>query len=113
IFYLAECKEGVGHQVFDEWMIKYNTLEKVSKQLQTKFKMGGHKVYYLLNAKKQTPHIYLLSKLPKDEVINKFFLNHLQNKEELENTINKKIKENNVKKIYLIPNGGDILIEIP
>ena len=113
IFYLAECKEGVGHQVFDEWMIKYNTLEKVSKQLQTKFKMGGHKVYYLLNAKKQTPHIYLLSKLPKDEVINKFFLNHLQNKEELENIINKKIKENNVKKIYLIPNGGDILIEIP
>ncbi|NHI93692.1 MAG: nickel-dependent lactate racemase [Candidatus Lokiarchaeota archaeon] len=112
IFFIAECNEGIGHQVFDEWMDKYNTLEKVSKQLQTKFKMGGHKVYYLLLAKKQTPNIFLLSKLPENQVKNKFFLTPISDEKSLERIINDTIKKNNIKKIYLIPNGGDILIEI-
>ncbi len=112
IFFLAECKEGVGHKVFNEWMIKYNTFEKVSAQVQTNFKMGGHKVYYLLLAKKQTPNIYLYSNLPKDEVINKFQLNYIKNEKELNIKINKIIKNKGVKSIYIIPNSKDILIDV-
>ena len=112
IFFLAECEEGIGNNVFDAWMDEYNTLEKISKQLETKFKMGGHKVYYLLLAKKQTPHIYMLSKIPRNEVKNKFFLTPINDEKTLERLINDTINKNLIKKVYIIPNGGDVLINI-
>ncbi|MHA1270012.1 MAG: nickel-dependent lactate racemase [Candidatus Helarchaeota archaeon] len=112
IFFIAECFEGVGHKVFDEWMVKYNTLEKVVSQIQTKFKMGGHKVYYLLLAKQQTSNIYLYSKIPKNEVINKFLLNYIRDSDELNEIINKIILDKGIKSVYIIPHSKDILIDV-
>ncbi len=112
IFYLAECKEGIGHKVFDEWMDLYDTLEKITNQLQTSFLMGGHKVYYLLNAIKQVQDLYFLSELPSEIVEKKFQLMPIKNKASLEEIINKSISKNKIRKIYVIPNGGDILIEV-
>ena len=112
IFYFAECKEGIGNKVFDEWMDEYNTFNKIKAQLETSFVMGGHKVYYLLSAIKQVKDLYMLSKLPAELVEKKFLVIPIKNKASLEGIINKSINENNVKKIYIIPNGGDILIDV-
>jgi nickel-dependent lactate racemase len=112
IFFIAECIDGVGHDVFNEWMIKYNTLEKVSEQIQTNFKMGGHKVYYLLMAKNQAPNFYLYSKLPQDEVENKFLLNYIANVDDLNKIINDIIHSRKMNLIYIIPHSKDILIDV-
>ncbi|MHA1230287.1 MAG: nickel-dependent lactate racemase [Candidatus Helarchaeota archaeon] len=111
IFFLAECIEGIGHKVFDEWMVKYNTLDKVKKQIQSNFKMGGHKVYYLLMAKSQTPNIYLYSELPKEEVVNKFQLKYIGNQNELNTKINNILKNEDIETVYIIPHSKDILID--
>ncbi|MBD3227860.1 MAG: nickel-dependent lactate racemase [Candidatus Lokiarchaeota archaeon] len=111
MFFIAECSEGIGHKVFDEWMVKYNTLEKVKNQVVNAFKMGGHKVYYLLMAKNQTAHIFLYSKISKDETENKFLLDYIENPDDLNRKINDIIDKKNINSIYIIPHSKDLLIE--
>jgi len=59
---IAECRDGIGHKVFDTWMREYNTLEELSKQVQTNFKLGGHKAYYMRKTM-QKADIILVSEL--------------------------------------------------
>jgi len=63
IVWVAECSEGYGNQVFYEWMKKYRTLKEVERAIKRKFKLGGHKAYYLLKALEKTK-IILVSVMP-------------------------------------------------
>ena len=63
IIWVAECSEGYGNQVFYEWMKKYKTLKEVEKAIKRKFKLGGHKAYYLLKALEKVK-IILVSIMP-------------------------------------------------
>ena len=44
---VAECKDGVGDAVFEDWMDKYKTAEAVESAVKTNFVLGGHKAFYL------------------------------------------------------------------
>jgi len=63
IVWVAECSEGYGNQLFYEWMKKYGTLKEVEKAIKRKFKLGGHKAYYLLKALEKVK-IMLVSVMP-------------------------------------------------
>jgi len=60
---VAECPEGHGNQVFYDWMVKFNDLKAVEREIKRNFVLGGHKAYYLLKAL-QNHTLILVSSMP-------------------------------------------------
>jgi nickel-dependent lactate racemase len=60
---VAECPEGHGNQAFYDWMVKFNDVKAVEKEVKRNFVVGGHKAYYLLKAL-QNHQIILVSSMP-------------------------------------------------
>jgi len=48
-----KCEEGIGQDVFNDWMKKFKEPEEVKTELKKGFVMGAHKAYYLLNMEKE------------------------------------------------------------
>jgi len=63
IVWIAECPEGYGNQVFYEWMTKFKEPKPMETEIKRRFKIGGHKAYYLMKALKKVK-IILVSTLP-------------------------------------------------
>jgi len=105
----AECRDGHGHQVFYEWMKKYQTLEEIEKEIKNNFKLGGHKAYYLLKAKEKAD-IILISKMNPKDVKNIFRLEPAKNLDEaLEMAFAKKGSN---AKILVMPEAAKVLPEL-
>jgi len=60
---VAECPEGHGNDVFYEWMTKFKDEKQMEKEIKSRFRLGGHKAYYLLKAV-QKAEIILVSAMP-------------------------------------------------
>lgn len=73
IVLVAECPEGHGHDVFYEWMTKFKDLKGMEKEVKKRFRMGGHKAYYLLKVL-QRIKIILVSVMPDYYAANVFKL---------------------------------------
>jgi nickel-dependent lactate racemase len=73
IIWVAECPEGHGNQVFYEWMTRFKELRQMETEIKRRFKMGGHKAYYLMKAL-QKVKIILVSTLPDYYAANVFRL---------------------------------------
>jgi nickel-dependent lactate racemase len=73
IIWVAECPEGHGNQVFYEWMTKLKDLKQVETEVKKRFKIGGHKAYYLMKALQKVT-IILVSTLPDYYAANVFKL---------------------------------------
>ncbi len=73
IVWVAECPEGHGNQVFYEWMTKFKESKRMETEIKRRFKIGGHKAYYLLKAL-QKVKIILVSTLPDYYAANVFRL---------------------------------------
>jgi nickel-dependent lactate racemase len=63
IILVAECTEGVGNQVFYDWMTRFSDVKSAEREVRRSFVLGGHKVYYLLKAL-QNHQIILVSSMP-------------------------------------------------
>jgi len=63
IVLLAECPEGHGNEVFYEWMTKFKDVNEMEKEIKKRFRLGGHKAYYLLKTM-QKAEIILVSAMP-------------------------------------------------
>jgi len=63
IVLLAECPEGHGHDVFYEWMANMSDVKEMEKKIKRRFRLGGHKAYYLMKAV-QKAQIILASTMP-------------------------------------------------
>ena len=59
---LAECLEGVGSTVFEEWSEKYRSCEEMEAALRKEFVLGGHKAYAVAKLLRKGT-VYLLSEL--------------------------------------------------
>ena len=46
IMLAAECAEGMGNKVYQDWLKNYSTAEEIKQGLQKKFIIGAHKAYY-------------------------------------------------------------------
>ena len=73
IIWVAECPEGHGNQVFYEWMTKFKELKQMETEVKRRFKIGGHKAYYLMRALRKVK-IILVSSLPDYYAANVFKL---------------------------------------
>lgn len=105
----AECRDGHGHPVFYEWMRKYQTIEEIEKEIKNNFRLGGHKAYYLLKAKKKAD-IILISKMIPKEVKNIFRLEPAKSLDEaLEMAFAKKGRK---AKILVMPEAAKVLPEL-
>ncbi len=63
IVLVAELPGSHGNQVFYDWMVKFNDLKAVEREIKRNFMLGGHKAYYLMKAL-QKAKIILVSSMP-------------------------------------------------
>ena len=71
IILVAECKEGYGNRVFEEWL-EYDRDEVIEK-FKSGFVMGGHKAA-LIAALSKRIDLYLVSSLPDEMVRRAYFI---------------------------------------
>ncbi len=106
IIWAAECPEGHGNQVFYEWMTKFKELKHVETEIKRRFKVGGHKAYYLLKAL-QKVKIVLVSTLPDYYAANVFKLKTAKAvNDALNNAFNIAGKD---AKVWVMPHGNTTL----
>ena len=67
IILVAECKEGFGNQIFEEWMTEGTTSKNLISRIQREFVLGGHKAAAFATVLERTK-VYLLSDLPPEVV---------------------------------------------
>ena len=73
IILIGSCKEGLGEDVFEEWMLGAPTAASMIERIKTDFQLGGHKAAAIAMVLEHAD-IYLVSDLPADFVEKIFFL---------------------------------------
>ncbi|MBU4373389.1 MAG: nickel-dependent lactate racemase [Euryarchaeota archaeon] len=102
IILVAECKEGYGNRVFEEWL-RFGRDEVIEK-FKSGFVMGGHKAA-LIAALSKRADLYLVSSLP-DEIVRKAYFIPATLEEALEAAL---AKHGENAKIIVMPYGGSTL----
>lgn len=131
VVYLAECSEGIGNPNFEQWINDASEqvgtiedpVERVAKareyledKVKTGFVMGGHKAYYVARECEHA-RTSLLSSLDPAMIGEKYFMDAIaytsakSMQKDVQAFINKKIEEIQPKLIYIIPHGGEILVQ--
>ncbi|HME52410.1 MAG TPA: nickel-dependent lactate racemase [Candidatus Lokiarchaeia archaeon] len=131
IVYLAEASEGIGNPNFEQWIDDASAevgsiedpLERAAKafdflkdKVKTQFVMGGHKAYYLARECSRAKTA-LLSSLDPAMVSEKYFMEAITYtsaktmQKDVQAFIDKKIEEIQPKLIYVIPHGGEVLVQ--
>ncbi|VVB94028.1 Uncharacterised protein [uncultured archaeon] len=102
IILVAECREGYGNRVFEEWL--ESGRDEVIDKFKSGFVMGGHKAA-LIAALSKRMDLYLVSSLPDDMVRKAYFIPASLEKA-LEAALSKHGKD---AKIIVMPYGGSML----
>jgi nickel-dependent lactate racemase len=63
IILLAQCPEGWGHDVFEEWLLSGDPPEVLIERIGKRFVLGGHKAAAIARIRKRAA-LYLVSSLP-------------------------------------------------
>lgn len=72
IILVAQCKEGYGEEVFEQWIEEANTLDDIFRRFERQFVLGGHKAFAIAKVVKEK-QIILVSDLTKTETEKLFF----------------------------------------
>jgi nickel-dependent lactate racemase len=72
IILIGSCKEGLGEEVFEEWMEQSKTANSMIERIQKDFQLGGHKAAAIAMVLEDAD-IYLISELP-DDFVSRIFL---------------------------------------
>lgn len=103
IILVAECREGYGNRVYEEWL-KYGR-DEVIERFKSGFVMGGHKAA-LIAALSMKFDLYLVSSLPDEAVWKANFIPSTL-KEAVDRAI---AKHGDGARIMVIPYGGSMLV---
>ncbi len=71
IILFAQCREGVGNKVFEEWMRECNDMKDAEERVKEKFVIGGHKAYYWFRTV-ENYRLIMVTDLPKEIVEDMF-----------------------------------------
>ncbi len=72
IILVGSCKEGLGEEVFEEWMTKSDTSTSMISRIQEDFQLGGHKAAAIALVLEKSD-IYLVSEMS-DDFVKSIFL---------------------------------------
>lgn len=102
IILVAECKEGLGSDLYYEWLQKFTTSSEIKAALEHNFKIGAHKAYYHRKAV-ETYQICLISSLNESFVENFLSFHHFPSVQDALDHALKKTGDN--PSVLVIPNG--------
>lgn len=105
ILMVAECREGIGNHVFEEWMQEPGGPDAILDRICRQFVIGGHKAAAVAMAMKQA-HLYLVSELPADYVASIGFRPFSSLQEAFEAAMNQVGRPAG---IVVMPYGGSVL----
>lgn len=108
IVLVAECREGVGNSICQQWVEEAHSIEDIEERLKNRFVLGGHKAYAIAKVAKEV-EIILLSSLNKEQ-IKKFFMKPVDTIEQALDLIQEKYGDDF--KSYIIPSGSIVLPQL-
>ena len=105
IFLIAACPDGIGHDVFKDWIFRCRAPNDIFGILEEEgFKLGGHKGVYLAKDLERS-EIFLLSEL-ENELVRRFFLNPISDAGQILDAARSKL--GNEYRVTVMPHGGDV-----
>lgn len=105
IILVASCKEGLGEDVFEEWLLEAKKPEDLIQRIKTTFVLGGHKAAAIAMVL-QNSRVFLVSEL-KPEFVRNIFLEPYSDVQSALDSAYEALGENS--KVILVPHGGSIL----
>ena len=108
ILLVAECREGTGHSVFEEWMKDPGGPEAIIARICREFVLGGHKAVAVAMAMKQAA-IYLVSNLPFELARSMGFLPFASLEEAFRSAL---AQVSPSATVVVIPQGGSVLATV-
>ncbi len=110
IILAAECREGIGNNLYQNWLERYQTSSEIKKALENDFQIGAHKAYYHRLAV-ETCHVGLISSLPES------FVQHILSFQwfpSIQDALNRALEQiGDTAKVLVIPNGTTTCVTIP
>ena len=108
IILLAQCSEGYGEATFEQWIEEASTPEDITKRLQEKFVLGGHKAYGIARVGKEV-EVILISSLSPAKVRKLFFV-PMKNIAQALSYVKDKYGENF--QAYILPSGNTMVPKV-
>lgn len=105
IILVGSCKEGMGEDVFEQWIKNAATPESLVERIQKDFQLGGHKAAAIALVLENSD-IYLVSELPPDLVTSIFMTPYQSVQTALEDAFSKLSHDATV---LVMPYGGSTL----
>jgi nickel-dependent lactate racemase len=108
IILLAECTEGYGEPIFEQWIKEAESPEDIIKRIKEKFVLGGHKAYGIARVVKEV-EVILISSLPPEKVCKLFFIPMRNISQAIDYVKNKYGKDFQV---YILPSGNTVVPQL-
>ena len=108
---VAECREGIGDDYFEEWMNEYKSYEAAEEAIRTNFVLGGHKAFYMRKVMKRV-QLSIVSELDPDMLV-RWGIQSYKSKSlsaAVEMELKDRYKDNDNLKIGIVSNGLDTLL---
>lgn len=100
ILLIAECREGLGEAVFEEWLLEAREPRDLEERIKKEFVLGGHKAYAI--ARVAVNHsLFLYSSLDVESTARCF----MTSVEDIEGFLAENIKEDDL--VYVLPHGAN------
>ncbi len=105
IILVAECSEGLGEEVFEQWVMEAKDPEDLIKKIEENFVLGGHKAAAIALVMRKAD-CFLVSEMPEDLAKKVFFIPKKNLQDAFEEAM-KKYGED--AKVLVMPYGGSTL----
>lgn len=105
VILIGSCKEGLGEEVFEEWMTQSEAAASMIDRIRTDFQLGGHKAAAIAMVLEKAD-IYLVSDL-EDAFVKKIFLTPMPSAQAALDKAFEKLGSN--AKVLAMPYGGSTL----
>lgn len=105
IILVGSCEEGMGEEVFEEWMFSAKTPEELITRVEADFQLGGHKAAAIALVLEKS-EIYLVSDLD-DDIVEKIFMKPFNTVQAAYEAAKQKLGEKS--SVIIMPFGGSTL----
>ena len=106
IILAAECTEGLGEDVFAEWLNDADSADDLIERVRSDFRLGGHKAAAIAMVVKKSREVLLVSSMPHDLASGTFMIPYTEIKSAVEHAVH---LAGNDAKIIIMPYAGSTL----